>query len=178
MKKRQILMFLFLTLLFSCETLPSNYLTSQSWLLSEKNTKNARTTLVVLNVNVDRSGGWDSIEKETSVLAPLYFWNYGCKVVDAGEIADYATGINIREREFNLGWRTKRSLAVEVCIWDYNDTFENSIQYQKPPLAVGRVITLGDKSFSSSYTIELLLSKAIKKAVKKLATHERWKKNA
>jgi len=164
----------FILVLLSCEALPVNYSTGQSWLVSSDK---AWTTLVILPVQVDRSGGWDSVEKETASLAPLYFWDSGCKVVAAGEGPSYAAQVQVREREFNVGWRTKKSLAVEVRIWDYEDAPKNgeSVSAQKLPAAIGRIIETGDRSFSSSITTGDLLSKAIKKAVKELAVYERKK---
>lgn len=143
-------------------------------------------TLALLGVHVDRTGGWASIEKETSALAPLYFWNCGYKVVDAGERPVYAAEIHLREREYNLGWNSKRSLAVEVHIWTYEDASDMSAaaHEQKLPVAVGRIVTIGDKTFSSSEITDRLLSKAIGKAAKQLADNEknkireRQKKNA
>jgi len=174
--------FLFLLILLSCEALPVNYSSGQSWLTSSANSNKpdkSWTTLTILSVQVDRSGGWDSVEKETATLAPLYFWDRGCRVVEAEKTPSYAARIQIREREFNIGWKTKKSLAVEVCIWEYEDAKGNgiSILAQKLPAAVGRIIVIGNKSFSSSRTTGRLLSKTIKKAVKKLAVYER-KKNA
>jgi len=165
---------IFLLIFLSCEALPVNYSTGQSWLISSGNTW---TTLVILPVQVDRSGGWDSVEKETAALAPLYFWDSGCRVVAAGEAPSYAAQVQVREREFNVGWRTKKSLAVEVRIWDYDDAPKNGepVFAQKLPAAIGRIIETGDRSFSSSITTGDLLSKAIKKAVKELAVYERKK---
>jgi len=178
----KLFVFLFLLILLSCEALPVNYSSGQSWLISSANSNKkdkSWTTLTILSVQVDRSGGWDSIEKETAALAPLYFWDRGCRVVDAEKTPSYAAQIQIRERDFNLGWKTKKSLAVEVHIWEYEDAPKNgeSVLEYKLPAAVGRIIATGDKSFSSSRTTGRLLSKAIKKAAKKLAVYER-KKNA
>jgi hypothetical protein len=169
-----LILSIFLLVLLSCEALPVNYSSGQSWLISSDNTW---TTLVILPVQVDRSGGWDSVEKETASLAPLYFWDSGCRVVAAEEAPAYAAQIQVREREFNVGWRTKKSLAVEVRIWDYDDAPKNgeSVSVQKLPAAVGRIIETGDRSFSSSITTGDILSKAIKKAVKELAVYERKK---
>jgi hypothetical protein len=169
-----LILLIFLLGLLSCEALPVNYSTGQSWLISSENTW---TTLVILPVQVDRSGGWDSVEKETAALAPLYFWDSGCRVVAAEEEPSYAAHVLVREREFNVGWRTKKSLAVEVRIWDYDDAPKNGEPFsaRKLPAAVGRIIETGDKSFSSSITTGDLLSKAIKKAVKELAVYERKK---
>ena len=168
-----VIFFIFLILL-SCESLPANYSSGQSWLISSDK---SRTTLTILSVQVDRSGGWDSVEKETAALAPLYFWDSGYRVVAAEETPSYAAQVQVREREFNVGWRTKKSLAVEVRIWDYEDAPKNgeSALEHKLPAAVGRIIETGDKSFSSSMTTGRLLSKAIKKAVKVLAVYERKK---
>jgi hypothetical protein len=176
MKKyfQMLIVSMFLSVLLSCESLPVNYLSGRSWLISSDK---SWTTLVILPVQVDRSGGWDSVEKETAALAPLYFWDSGCKVVAAEESPSYAAQVQVREREFNVGWRTKKSLAVEVRIWDYDDAPKNGEPFsvQKLPAAVGQIIETGDKSFSSSITTGDLLSKAIKKAVKELAVYERKK---
>ena len=172
--------FLFvLTLMLSCKALPVNYTAGQSWLVTEKKAKKALTTLSLSGVHVDRAGSRDSIEKEVACLTPLYFWDYKCMVV-AGERADYTAEVHVREREFNVGLKTKRSLAVEVRIWAYESAPEEGthIWKQHLPAAVGRVIAIGEKSFTSSKTINRFLSKAIKKAVRELARYERKKNGA
>ncbi|MCL2065917.1 MAG: hypothetical protein FWG99_00435 [Treponema sp.] len=174
----------FAMLLLSCEGLPINYSRSQSWLLPKAGSEEAQgktwTTLCILNVSVDRTGGWDSVEKETAGLAPFYFWKRGCRVVSAGEAPVYAAEIQVREREFGLGWRTKRSLAVEVRIWAYGDAPgpDTAPVERKAPLAAGRVTAMGERSFSSSDTTGRLLSRAISKAARKLAVYERSLLNA
>jgi len=175
------LIFLFLLILLSCETGPVNVSSGQSWFIpSAEFHKKGRawTTLTILSVNIDRSGGWDSIEKEAAALAPLFFWDRGCRVVPAEEEPYYAAQIFVREREFNVGWKTKKSLAVEVHIWNYEDAPKNgdSIINYKLPAAVGRIIVTGGKSFILSKTTSHLLSKTINKAVRKLAVYERKKR--
>jgi len=173
------LAFLFLLILLSCEALPVNLSSGQSWLIPADNlggSEKTWTTLAILSVQVDRSGGWEpSVEKETASLAPLYFWDRGCRVVPAENAPSYAAFIQVREREFNRGWKTKKSLAVEVRIWEYGDASENGVSVSKLPAAVGRIVATGDESFSSSVTTGRLLSKAIEKAVKELAAYERKK---
>ncbi|WP_461247111.1 hypothetical protein [Treponema sp. R6D11] len=169
---------LFLSTFLSCEELPINRSSGQSWLISNSDeTEKTWTTLTILSVQVDKSGGWDSVEKETAALAPLYFWDSGCAVVAAEREPSYAAQIQIREREYNTGWKTKKSLAVEVRIWEYKDVPENNGTHyaQKLPAATGRIVASGDKSFSSSETTGRLLSKAIDKAVKELFAYERKK---
>jgi len=168
MKKLKII-FLFLpVIMLSCEALPINYSRSQSWLTSDDST---RRTISLLNVKVDRMGGWDSVEKEIVALAPLYFWNNGCRVIAGEKAPRYAAEIQAREREFSQGWRTRRSLAIEVTISSYEDAL--GVSARKLPLAAGRVIAMGERSFSSSDTTGRLLSKAIEKAVKELAAYEK-----
>jgi hypothetical protein len=129
--------------------------------------------MTVLGVPADRSGGWASVEREAASLAPLYFWDRGCRVVSAEEGPQYAARIWIRERDFNMGWSNKKSLAVEVRIWAFEDAPVNGepVEDHKLPAAVGRVVMTGDTSFSSSDTMGRLLSRAITQAVKQLAIY-------
>jgi len=159
-------------ILLSCEALPINYSRSQSWLIPVAHNEQDKswTTVTLLGVQVDRKGGWDSVEREVTDLVPLFFWNQGCRVVAVDEQPVYAADVQVREREFNQGWRTKRSLAVEVRIWDFRDA---PAKVQKLPLAAGRVIASGERSLFSSETTGKMLSMAIEKAVKELSAHER-----
>ena len=160
---------LFLLILFSCDSTPESF--SQSWFMPEKGKAGSkRGSIKLIGVSVDRSGGWDSLEKEVNALAPFYFWKYGCRLAEPGAAADYAVDISLRERELNAGWRTWRSLAVEVRIWACND--ENEIYAdgfsKRLPLAAGRIVAIGEESFSSSKITDKMLSHAISKSVKKL----------
>jgi hypothetical protein len=155
-------------LFFSCESMPVNYSRSKSWLLKNKNLWG---TFSLLGVSVDRTGGWDSVEKEIIGLAPLCFWEEGCQMISGGKPADYAADIQLREREYSSGWRTKRSLSVEVRIWAYVDG-EKSVYAKTLPLAAGRVIATGDRSLSSFETTNRMLSQAIRKAVRQLAVQK------
>ena len=169
----KIIFILFPAILLSCEALAINYSNSQSWFIPEHSTDaDSRITLCIAAVQADRTGSWDSVEREAASLAPLYFWKQGCRVITADEQPAYAADIQLREREFYQGWRTRRSLAVEVRIWAYEDLLDGVLD-QKLPLAAGRVISMGERSFSSSGTTGNMLSKAIQKAVKELAAYER-----
>jgi hypothetical protein len=153
----------------ACESLPFNCYLGRSWSApgEESGTGGGRKNLAavyVSAVSVDRNGGWASVDKEVRGLAPLLFLERGYRVVPAGERADYAADIRVREREYASGWQTKRSLAVEVRIWPAGDG-ENGGAL---PLAAGRVTSLGNRSFSSSETTGRMLALAIKKAVKPL----------
>jgi hypothetical protein len=166
-----ILSTLFLTALIflSCESMPVNYSRSKSWLLGGKNPWG---TFSLVGVSVDRIGGWDSVEREITAIAPLSFWEEGFQMITGDKPADYAADIQLREREYSSGWRAKRSLSVEVRVWAYEDAAEKAAYAQMLPLAAGRVISTGDRSLSSFETTNRMLSKAIRKAVKKLAVQK------
>jgi hypothetical protein len=175
MKNAFVFIFALLALLFaSCEALPFDYSRSQSWFIpksafyAHNGGKLLRGSICIAAVKVDRTGGWDSIEKEFAALAPLYFWEQGCRVVPDGEDADYTAEIQAREREYNSGWRTRRSLAVEVRLWKREADAAADPAVSRLPLAAGRVIAIGERSLSSSDTAGNMLAQAVKKAVKKL----------
>lgn len=156
--------------LLSCESMPFNYSRSKSWLMGEQPMWG---TVSLLGVTVDRIGGWDSVEKDIAALAPLCFWEEGCQVISAGRAADYAADIQLREREYSSGWRTKRSLLVEVRIWPFGDNAAGRSVYDETlPLAAGRVISMGDRTLSSFDTTNRMLSQAIRKAVRQLAAQQ------
>jgi hypothetical protein len=155
-------------LLISCEALPVNYSLSQSWHMNENaRNKKIKGTFRLYGVTVDRSGGWDSLQREAEVLAPLYFWKQGYSL--RPDNADYAVDIRVREREYILKWQTRRSLSVDVRVWELGENQADlSGLEQRLPLAAGRVIAAGDRSFSSSQILGRMLSKAVKKAAKHL----------
>jgi len=167
--------------LISCESLPVNYSHSQSFRSFEKNNSRAadkRITINLLKVQVDKTGGMYSLENEVSAIAPLYFWKQGCKVVGKNDNPQYFTQINIREREYPQGWQTKKSLAIEVFFWDNRNSLQDPLPDQTLPAASGRIVSIGERSFSSSDTTSRLLYKAIKLAVKELAAYDKAVKKA
>ena len=155
-----IIFLLQVLLMCSCSSMPSSF--RQSWVIP----KNAERTVRLAEVIVDRQGGWDSLEREVAALAPMYFGRRGYQLVETSDLADYAARINLREREYSVGWRTRRSLALEVMI---STGGEGELPYTIP-LAAGRVVAIGDKSFSSSKTTGTMLSRAINGTLRKLAS--------
>jgi hypothetical protein len=160
----------------ACESLPFDYYRSTSWSALEAGNGTGRTmgTLIPVHlaaVSVDRNGGWASVEKEIRGLAPLFFLKQGYRVVSLDERADYTADIRVREREYAWGWRTKRSLAVEVRLWPAGDGAPDHQDLgiaSRLPLTAGQAISLGNRSFSSSETSGRMLALAIKKAVRPL----------
>ena len=163
--------FMIVFLFSSCNSMPVSYSSCESWSMPEKykNKTRAAKTIQVAGVSVDRPGGWDSLEKEICALAPIYFWEQGYKQAASGKTPDYIAFINLREREFADGWHTRKSLVMEVRVWQCvkgSTSFEN---YQdKIPIAAGRIVSIGNRSFSSSQTAGKMLSRAVSMTVKRI----------
>jgi hypothetical protein len=151
----------------ACESLSFNAYHGKSWSLPEAgDSPESGIRARLVSVTVDRNGGWASVEKEVRGLAPLLFFEQGCRLMPPEEAADYAVDIRVREREYAAGWQTKRSLALEVRLWPAGETPDEA--YQGLPCMAGRVTFLGDRSFSSSETTGRMLALAIKKALRPL----------
>jgi len=160
--------FLFVNNLLSCNSVPVNHTFKESWSIPEKNKKKHAKTISLLGVSVDRPGGWDSLEKEISALAPLYLWEQGYKQAAYGKTPDYFAHVSMREREINFGWKTRCSLAMEVRIWSCDQNENIDYLTDKMPLAAGRIVSVGKKSFSSSQTTGKMLSRSIAMTVRKI----------
>ncbi len=149
---------IFCILITSCST------TSKSW-STAKNSKPAGT-IRLKTVFVDKPNSWFSVEKEIENLTPLLFLDYGYIFLSEDEKADYIIDVHAIEREYISGWKTKRSVSIEVRIWK-DDGIDNT-PAQFMPLAAGMAIASGNKSLSSSKVLNSLLNSAIKKAVQEL----------
>jgi len=161
--------------LMSCNTMPLS--NNESWYTYEKDKRREKRsigTIKLIGVTVYRSGGWDSIQSEIKGLAALLFWKHGLYLVSDNAEADYAADIRIHEREYMSQWRTKRSLALELRIWELTDEIRGDIGApgfsfdDRLPVAAGRVIGSGNYSFSSSQNTAHILPYAVKNAVKRL----------
>jgi hypothetical protein len=155
----------------ACESLPFDHYRSRSWSAPGEAPGVLPVRVSLVSVSVDKTGGWASVEKEIRGLAPLLFFDQGCRLVPPEEEADFCADIRAREREYAAGWQTKRSLALEVRLWPAG---AGEPEPQGPPeepavpLTAGRVTSLGNRSFSSSETTGRMLALAINKAVKPL----------
>jgi hypothetical protein len=127
--------------------------TGRSWPLDNSSDL---PSLSLTRVEADKTGGSVQTEKEIADLAPLLFYEHGFKMFDGNGKADYEAEIQVREREYISGWRTKRSLSAEVRI--------RSGSSPGRLLAAGLVTAEGDESFSSSRTLRRMLSIAVRKA--------------
>ena len=148
-----------LVFLAGCSTFPFDSAESSSW-KAEKPDK-LKGTVQVISVSAEKAGEWGSLEKEATDLLPLLFLEESYRVVSDSEKADYSADVKLREREYPDGWRTKRSLSVEVRLWAGNAD-------GPLPLSAGRSLNQGKKSLASSKTLSVMLHKAIRNAVRGL----------
>jgi hypothetical protein len=177
MKCRILCLFAFALILciffLSCESLPFDYSGSRSWSAAKLEEEGGCLgTLQVIGISVDRGGLLDSIEKEITAMAPLVFLKQGWRTAEEGEAADYRAGIQIREREYTAGWRTRRSLSAELRIWKAEKNSDTDEALSSLPLAAAQVVSIGERSFSSSETLNRMLSLAAKKALGQLPVKE------
>ena len=158
----KVLSFLFL---FFCYSIQAG--SGRSWRMPEGDEPIG--TIKLIGVTVDSGSGWGSLEKEVAAIAPLYFRTKGFKTVTQDDHADYAAGIYLWEREFTVGWRTKKSLAMEVHIWECGNGGLKPEHFSgKLPVAAGRIVITGNKTFSSSKFTEKVLSKTISRTIRRL----------
>ena len=158
-RRRVLFLFLALIVLFAgCSTFENN-----AW--DAVGAESSRGTIRITSVSADKSGEWGSLEKEINDLLPLLFREESYLVVSSSASADYSVEVKVREREFTDGWRTKRSLSVELRLWAAGDT-------GTLPLSAGRAIIQGKQSLASSKTLSSMLRTAVKNAVKGLPARE------
>jgi hypothetical protein len=140
-------------------------------------------------VSVDTVSVWNSLEREIAGILPLLLLEKGYRVPDGnalpadaaahgsgGEIAgqdilldknssaDFTADVSLIEREYMEGWQTKRSISVELRIWDAGKTAPPPAL----PLAAGRAMLAGSTSLASSQTANKLLRLALSQALSSL----------
>ncbi|MDR1506122.1 MAG: hypothetical protein LBI67_03375 [Treponema sp.] len=139
-------------LFFSCMVFPPPV--TEAW--SSSGTVNGEI-MSVGKINVDSSGSRDSLEREITGILPLLLLENGYRLPEPGGVPpDFTVDVSVIEREYMESWQTKRSLSVEVRIWQPETTL---------PLAAGRAMLSGNKSFSSSKVTNTLLRSALSKAL-------------
>jgi hypothetical protein len=145
-------------LLSGCVSLGSS--PGNSW--SSKNRSGITGILRLETISVDKPTDKVSIEKEIRGRAPLLFLKQGYLLAPEGEEAGYQAEIRAIEREYIYGWKTRRSLSLEVLIWQSGEGRD------PVPLASGRAAGTGQASLSSSPALDRLLKTAVKRAVRAL----------
>jgi hypothetical protein len=130
-------------------------------------------------ISVDKASGWNSIEGEIRGLMPLLLLEKGYRVSSepsgaagktgdpAGGLADYRMEVTAIEREYLSGWKTQRSISVEVRFWRNNGEPGGPGDPENvQPLAAGRAMVSGNRSLASSRVLNWLLKMALSKALK------------
>jgi hypothetical protein len=114
-------------------------------------------------VLVDKASGWTSIEREIKDMVPLLFSDYGYPFVLNKTDAEYIVDVRAVEREYMSGWRSRRSVAVEIRIYENSgiDGYQNTV-----PVVVGKTTSSGGVSLASSKDLNVLLASGVKKIVK------------
>jgi hypothetical protein len=149
---------LFAGLLGSCSSIP--YSSSSSWnsAMKQRGVSNGETAkavgIVIDAIQVDKVLGAGSIETEMRRIAEMLILEKGFYVTGDADSASFHLKLVGVEREFLQGWQNRRSVSIEAWLWDIHDT-------AKPPFAVGRSVTVGNGSLSSSLELERMLRKAL-----------------
>jgi hypothetical protein len=146
------------TMPVSCSSLPFYIPITKGW----SSARPLRNSIRLHSVTVDRDSGWESVERELAGLFPLVLLEYGYGVsFEAG--ADYVAALYAVEREYLSGWRTERSVLVEVRLWREGEDPEKT-----PPLAAGRSSAGGTATLASSRDLNRLLEAALRSAAASL----------
>lgn len=156
-----VFVFIYAASLGACASFPFG----SSW---ARDGEKVRGTIRIVSVSAEKSGEWGALEKETSDVLPLIFSAEGYLVVHSSVSADYSAEVKVREREYPDGWQTKRSLSAEVRLWAGDGDCSEPL-----PLSAGRAMIQGKQSFASSRTLNAMLQKAVKNAVRGLPSGER-----
>jgi hypothetical protein len=128
--------------------------------------KAPRGTLRLGEISVDKAMDWASVEGEIGRRVPLIFLERKYLFAPKDGEADFRVDVQAIEREYSSGWKTLRSLSMEVHIWREGDRTGT-------PLASGRAIQSGDISLSSVEILDYLLRRAAKMALKGLGAIKR-----
>ncbi|GHV69447.1 hypothetical protein AGMMS49928_11840 [Spirochaetia bacterium] len=152
-----LLFLVFIAGFSSCQSFPGE----RSWPAGKVMETGA--TVRLINIEVEKTGGWISLEEEIGGMIPLIFGESGYAFLPGTSGADYAVDVRAREREYTKGWETKISLSLEIRLWP--DGGDNEENYRGTPLAAAQILSTGNDSFSSSKQLNRMLRKAVKKTI-------------
>ncbi|MDR0689726.1 MAG: hypothetical protein LBG08_05625 [Spirochaetaceae bacterium] len=150
-------LFLWGTLAVLSGCVSSGFPPGNSW--SSKNRSKIAGAMELANVSVDKPADRTSVEKEIRGRAPLFFLERKYLLVPEEERAPYRVDIRAIEREYISGWKTRRSVSVEVFIRQNGEGARDPV-----PLASGRAAGTGNISLSSSPVLDRFLRTAVKRA--------------
>lgn len=150
-------------LLVSCGTsLPPRY-SIRSW----RGSNHVKGRVKLREITVDRTGGTASLEEEARGLVFMYLLKEGYSPAGEDDDEDYLVDMILREREYIAGWKTRRSLAADLCFWP------GSLSVPSPsaavmPVSASRVVCIGEASLSSSKVLGKIIRLAVRRGIKAL----------
>jgi hypothetical protein len=150
---------------YSCGTYGLTYENGKSWPHKPVNAERLRGTLQMGRVEVDKPAGSYSVEREISSILPLVFWELGYVFEPPSGKADYIVDVYARERDVTHGWKTKKSISLEVVLWPVQQVNYALPEGIQTPYAAGRSVLVGTAGLLVSGNTEKLLKKTAKKAV-------------
>jgi hypothetical protein len=156
-----------------------------------------KRTLQLGSIQIDKSASY-SVEHEVAVLLPLLFIEKHLVFPGGGAEADYIVDVHGSERDYPVGWETRKSMSMEVYIRRNKPGALPAAPAETPdktelhsllstanhtddtykivtPDAAARVIASGKLGFSSSKNLEYLLRLCIQKSVAQLKRSRSWK---
>ena len=188
---------IFCVCVFSCSTTGISSKTIKSWTYN----KLPKRTLQLGTIQIDKSASY-SVEHEVAVLLPLLFMEKQLVFPGGGVEADYIVDVHASERDYPVGWETRKSLSMGVYIrrnkpvqvvpaassageLDGTEEIYPLIAAEKQkdekyniitPDAAARIRAAGKLGLSSSKNLEYILRLCIRKSVAELKRSKSWKK--
>jgi hypothetical protein len=151
-------------LLSSCSTTGITSKKTKTWITGSAFLDTRKIALG--NIDIDKPGGGWSVEKEIMEILPLILSEQGFVVLQNKENADGIVDVFATERDFYSGWKTNKSIAVEVLFYPSNGGTGNIDG--ETSFAAGRTVAQGSLGLSSSKNVEALLRDSVKKLARSI----------
>jgi hypothetical protein len=162
----------FLTLsicvMYSCKSYGITYENGKVW--EERRIEKPRKYLGNIQrgkVEVDKSGGSSSIEREIDHILPLVFGEEGFLFHEPCDKNNYVVDVYATERDINDGWNVKKSISMEVSLRPLKLQDDGDVS---TPHVAARTVVMADTGLSISGNIEKYLRATIKKAARSIRT--------
>ncbi|MDR2865525.1 MAG: hypothetical protein LBV68_07955 [Spirochaetaceae bacterium] len=173
----------------ACSTSGISSKQTKTWISGDN--FSAAKKLALGKIDIDKIGGGWSVEREIAGILPLIFLEHDYVFLQEGEHADYLVDVYAVERDYYDGWKSKKSIAIEVVfgllpgateetavsssaqeLTGNDPDVKNATEIRlKTPFAAGRTIAEGSLGLSSSKNLEALLRLSVEKLVKSIQRH-------